>query len=380
MNSNYFLLRGFILIISGSLTLLACNQENQEISPSKDNYKVISPVLVDTHYYKEYAADLQAVQYVEVRSHIRGMIEKIHVDEGAFVQAGQLLFTIDNRILKQEIEKMQAQLGMAEAELKQAQIEVNSTKTLVDKKIISEVELQLKRSKVTIAEARIKEVKADLALAQVNLGYSEIRAPFAGTINRIPNKKGSLVNEGVMLTTLSSTNDVFAYFKVAEAEYLRYQKRKQAGKFDEVELILADNTPYELTGRIEITEAEFDASSGNIAFRARFKNPKGLLKNGSNGKVRIKENVSNAVIIPQRSTFEIQDKVFVFVADKQGKLSQREVIIAERLPHAYLIKEGINTDEKIILEGVASLKNGDDVITDTLSSEEALKEINPIEQ
>lgn len=380
MNKNYHLIRVWALIFSGISGIVACSQQTPTENQNKDNYKVISPVLVDTHYYKEYAADLQAVQYVEVRSHIRGMIEKIHVDEGAFVQAGQLLFTIDNRILKQEIEKLQAQLGMAEAELKQAQIEVNSTKTLVDKKIISEVELQLKRSKVTIAEARIKEVKADLALAQVNLGYSEIRAPFAGTINRIPNKKGSLVDEGVMLTTLSSTNDVFAYFKVAEAEYLRYQKRKQAGQYDEVELILADNTPYELTGRIEITEAEFDASSGNIAFRARFKNPKGLLKNGSNGKVRIKETVNNAMIIPQRSTFEIQDKVFVFVADKQGKLSQREVVIAERLPHAFLIKEGVKAEEKIILEGVASLKDGDDVITDSLSTEEALKEINPIEQ
>jgi len=335
---------------------------------------------MDTHYYKEYAADLEAVQYVEVRSHIRGFIEKIHVDEGSFVQAGQLLFTIDNRILKQEIEKLQAQLGMAEAELKQAQIEVNSTKSLVDKKIISEVELELKRSKATIAEAKIKEVEADLALAQVNLGYSEIRAPFAGTINRIPNKKGSLVDEGVMLTTLSSTNDVFAYFKVAEAEYLRYQKRKQAGQSDEVELILADNTPYELTGRIEITEAEFDASSANIAFRARFKNPKGFLKNGSNGKIRIKENVSNAVIIPQRSTFEIQDKVFVFVADKKGKLLQREVVIAERLPHAFLVKEGLNIDEKFILEGVASLKNGDYVKIDPLTAEETLKQINPTEQ
>lgn len=374
--SRWLLLFGII----STAVFYACGNKPTAEYTTSTTYKVISPVQMDTHYYKEYAADLEAVQYVEVRSHIRGFIEKIHVDEGSFVQAGQLLFTIDNRILKQEIEKLQAQLGMAEAELKQAQIEVNSTKSLVDKKIISEVELELKRSKATIAEAKIKEVEADLALAQVNLGYSEIRAPFAGTINRIPNKKGSLVDEGVMLTTLSSTNDVFAYFKVAEAEYLRYQKRKQAGQSDEVELILADNTPYELTGRIEITEAEFDASSANIAFRARFKNPKGFLKNGSNGKIRIKENVSNAVIIPQRSTFEIQDKVFVFVADKKGKLLQREVVIAERLPHAFLVKEGLNIDEKFILEGVASLKNGDYVKIDPLTAEETLKQINPTEQ
>jgi membrane fusion protein (multidrug efflux system) len=380
MNKNYYFIKVWTLLLSGISGLIACSQEDLKDNTSKENYKVISPVLIDTHYYKEYATDLASVQYVEVRSHIRGLIEKIHVDEGSYVNAGQLLFTIDNRILKQEIEKLQAQLGMAEAELKQAQIEVNSTKPLVDKKIISTVELELKRSKVTIAEARIKEVRADLALAQVNLGYSEIRAPFSGTINRIPNKKGSLVEEGVMLTTLSSSGDVFAYFKVTEAEYLRYQKRKQAGVSDEVELIMADNTPYESTGRIEITETEFDQSTGNIAFRARFKNPKSLLKNGSKGKIRIKESVNNAVIIPQRSTFEIQDKVYVFVADQKGKLTQREIVIAERLPHAYLIKDGISTEEKIILEGVASLKNGDDVITDTLSTDETLKEINPIEQ
>jgi membrane fusion protein (multidrug efflux system) len=372
-HSIYWL--SFIFILS--IFSQACKNEEAINTTSKERYKVITPVKVDTHYFKEYAAELQAVQYVEIRSHIRGFIENIHVDEGAFVQAGQVLFTIDNRILKQEMEKLQAQLGMAEAEFKQAQIEVNSTKLLVDKKIISEVELELKKSRVTITEAKIKEVKADLALAQVNLGYSEIRAPFSGTINRIPNKKGSLVDEGVMLTTLSSTNDVFAYFKVAESEYLRFQKRKQIGQIDEVELILADNTPYELRGRIEITETEFDQSSGNIAFRARFSNPKGLLKNGSNGKIRIKETVKDAVLIPQRSTFEIQDRIYVFVADNKGKLTQREISVAQRLPHAYLIKDGINTEDKIILEGVASLKNGDDVETNVLETEEVLKEINP---
>ena len=380
MNSYYHFCRVWALGIISLAGIYSCTNNPSTKNSTKEIYKVISPVKIDTHYYNEYAADLHAVQYVEIRSHIRGFIEKIHVDEGASVTAGQLLFTIDNRILKQEIEKLQAQLGMAEAELKQAQIEVNSTKPLVDKKIISEVELELKRSKVTIAEAKIKEVKADLALAKVNLDYSEIRAPFSGTINRIPNKKGSLVDEGVMLTTLSSTNDVFAYFKVSEAEYLHFQKRKQAGNYDEVELILADNSKYELTGRIETTETEFDQASGNIAFRARFNNPKGLLKNGSNGKVRIKENVSNALIIPQRSTFEIQDKIFVFVADKKGKVTQREVVIAERLPHAYLIKEGISTEEKIILEGVASLKNGDDVQINTLTADETLKQINPTEK
>ena len=380
MNSYYHFCRVWALGIISLAGIYSCTNNASTKNSTKEIYKVISPVKIDTHYYNEYAADLHAVQYVEIRSHIRGFIEKIHVDEGASVTAGQLLFTIDNRILKQEIEKLQAQLGMAEAELKQAQIEVNSTKPLVDKKIISEVELELKRSKVTIAEAKIKEVKADLALAKVNLDYSEIRAPFSGTINRIPNKKGSLVDEGVILTTLSSTNDVFAYFKVSEAEYLYFQKRKQAGNYDEVELILADNSKYELTGRIETTETEFDQASGNIAFRARFNNPKGLLKNGSNGKVRIKENVSNALIIPQRSTFEIQDKIFVFVADKKGKVTQREVVIAERLPHAYLIKEGISTEEKIILEGVASLKNGDDVQINTLTADETLKQINPTEK
>lgn len=366
--------------IASFALLQSCTRQSAIENSSKETYKVISPVKLDTHYFKEYATELQAVQYVEIRSHIRGFIEKIHVDEGSFVSTGQVLFTIDNRILKQQIEKLQAQLVMAEAELKQAQIEVNSTRSLVEKQIISEIELELKKSRVNMAQAKIKEVKADLALAQVNLGYSEIRAPFSGTINRIPNKKGSLVEEGVMLTTLSSTNDVFAYFKVSEAEYLRFQKIKKSGQSGEVELVLADNTLYDLKGQIEITESEFDQTSGNIAFRARFKNPKGILKNGSNGKIRIKENVNNAVIIPQRSTFEIQDKIFVFVADKKGKLVQREILIAERLPHAFLIKDGISTEEKIILEGVALLKNGDDVKIDSLSEEETLKQINPTEQ
>lgn len=380
MNYTYYSSKAWLLGIISIAGIIACNNQPSIETTNKETYKVISPVKIDTHYYKEYATEIQAVKYVEVRSHIRGFIENIYVDEGTRVSAGQLLFAIDNRILKQEIEKLQAHLGMADAELKQSQIEVNSTKLLVDNKIISEVELELKRSKVIIGESKIKEIKADLALAQVNLGYSEIRAPFSGTINRIPNKKGSLVDEGIMLTTLSYTHDVFAYFKVSEAEYLRYQKKKSSGKSDEVELILADNTPYDIKGRVEITESEFDATSGSIAFRARFSNPKGLLKNGSNGKIRIKEFVRNVVIIPQRSTFEIQDKLFVFRVNKKGELIQHEIEIAERLPHAYLIKKGLIPGDKIILEGVVSLKNGDDVKIDVLSEEETLKQINPTKQ
>lgn len=327
----------------------------------EDIYPVVEPIQQDTEYEKEYVAEIAAKQNVEIRTHIKGFIESIHVDEGKPVQKGQLLVRLSNQIFLQQFERAKAQKKSIQGELKSAQIELLSTKNLFEKGIVSKPEFDMVSTKVEILKAKTEEAEAQEAEAKLHLSYAEIRAPFAGIINRIPYKVGSLVEEGVLLTTLSSTGDVYAYFNVSEADYLEYFTNKDKIEYQTVRLTLANNIPYESPGIIETLESEFDASTGNIAFRARFPNPTRILRHGSNGKVALKKELKNALLIPQRSTFEIQDKVYVFVVKSDSTVEQRNIVPLMRYQDFFAVGSGIKPNERIIFEGVQNLRSGDKV-------------------
>jgi RND family efflux transporter MFP subunit len=214
--------------------------------------------------------------------------------------------------------------------------------------------------------ARVEEARSEESRANLNLSFTQVRAPFEGVINRIPNKAGSYVEEGAVLTTISSIRDVHAYFNVSEKEYLEYATSRQTDKSAEVALILANGTVYEHPGIIETTESEFDKRTGNIAFRARFPNPDHLLKHGSSGKVQLKRKITGALLIPRKSTFEIQENTYVFVVDSDNTVHQRRITYSARLPQLYVVDSGLDAGERIIYEGVQSIREGDQVIPETL--------------
>ena len=345
-----------ILLVASCLIAIACNTE-KEVNKTIDAYQVISPLVKDTSYKSEYVAEIQSVRYVEVRSKIKGFIEKNYVDEGQAVKKGQLLFTLSYLEFEKELQKANADYKGALADLKASEVEYSNVKRLLEKNIVSKPELDVLEAKVNALKAKVEEAQAHKEQVALHLSYAQIKAPYDGIINRIPHKMGSLVEEGDMLTSISDNHEIFAYFNLSEIDYLNYITSGEK-QMKTVSLKLANGETYPYEGKIEMIESEFDPETGNIAFRARFPNPDAILKHGASGKVVIKKDLKNALIIPQKSTFEIQDKLYVFVVDKDNKLNQRNIIPRMTFTDFYAVQSGLSKDEKIIFEGVENAKDG----------------------
>lgn len=290
------------------LFLLACSTDSKTEQKAEGKFPITNPILIDTTYSKEYVATIQSLQNVELRARIKGYIEAIFVDEGKPVRAGQVLFRINSQGYKQDLVKAQATLKSATSEVKTLELEIKNIKLLVEQNVIAKSDLDITESKLEVLKAKIEEAQSDAASARLQLSLTEIKAPFSGTISRIPNKVGSLIDEGTLLTTISNNQEVFAYFNVSEKEYLDFTAQNEVDKRRNVLLLLANNSQYKDSGVIETIDSEFDKNSGSIAFRAKFPNPEQVLKNGASGKVRLTNEIKNALIIPQKAVFEIQEK------------------------------------------------------------------------
>lgn len=348
-----------MLSVSTALFATSCRKESTTVAP--ETFEVMQPIVQNISYQKEYVAEIQSVRYVEVRSRVKGYVEQVHVDEGQVVQEGQLLFTISSKIFSYELQKAQAAVKNALADLQSAQLELTNTRSLVEKNIVSKAELKMIEAKVDALKASVEEAEAHKEQAALNVSFSKIRAPYKGIINRLAHKLGSLIDEGDMLTSISDNREVFAYFNLSEADYLNYlASNKEEARH--VNLVLANQTRYQHPGNIEIIESEFDRSTGNIAFRARFPNPDKILKHGANGKIIVTEQFANAMLIPQKSTFEIQDKLYAFVMNKDSVIEQRNIVTKMRLPHYFVVESGLKQDETIIYEGVQNAKNGNKIL------------------
>jgi membrane fusion protein (multidrug efflux system) len=337
----------------------ACSSKKEE-KLEEGKYTVTSPLLMDTSFTKDYVAEIQSLQNIEIRAKVKGFIESINVDEGQRVNAGQILFTIRPR-------EYEAELIKAKANVKKADLELQNVKKLAEKNIVSPNELSL-------AVAKLDEAKADENLAELYVGYTKIKAPFEGTIDRLKFKMGSLIDEGTLLTTLSNNKSVYAYFNVSEAEYLDYKSR--AKNKNNATLFLANNMPHKYKGQVETIEAEFDKNTGSIAFRAKFPNPELLLKHGETGKVQLSVDLKNVLVIPQKATFEIQDKFYVFVVDANNIVKTRSITIKQKLSNIYVIESGLSVNDKILLEGIQTVKDDDKIKTEFIATEKAIAQIN----
>jgi len=340
--NRIIMLSGLCAIVSN----ISCTSQ-KEAKEEESAYHVTTPLRIDTTLTKEYVSQVKSVRNIELRAQEKGYLQNIYVDEGQYVKAGQLLFRIMPRLY-------QAELLKAQAEEKAAQIELQNAKTLADKNIVSKAEQSL-------AKAKLEHAQAEVALARLHLSFTEIRAPFSGTIDRLPLKLGSLVDEGELLTSLSDNSQMFAYFNVSEPEYLDYQTNAKTRGSNEVGLLLANNQPLNYKGQIETIESEFNSETGNIAFRARFPNPQRLLKHGETGKVLMTVPVRNALIIPQKATYEIQEKKYVFVVDNKGVVKSRNITVLNELPDLYIIGSGLSDGDRILLEGVQKVKDEDHI-------------------
>lgn len=345
-----------------SAYLLACSANKKlDVKEGERTYPVTRLLTKDTLLYHDYVGDIQAVRNVEIRARVTGFLEKIYVDEGQQVKKGQPLFRLNSEEYKANLARAKANLTSAIAGAKSAELEVDRVKLLVDKKVISKTELEVSKAKLTAAQAKIEEARSAESNAAIRLSYTYIKAPFDGLIDRLPLKVGSLINEGTLLTTVSDTRAVYAYFNVSENEYLAYVKSlmQDTNTSNEVVgLTLSDGSQFPHPGKVETMEGEFERGTGSIAFRARFPNPEKLLKHGSTGKVRLTSDVSNALMVPQKAVFEIQDKNYVFVVDTNNVVQMKSFIPKSRISYFYIVASGLNAEDRVVYEGIQSLREG----------------------
>jgi membrane fusion protein (multidrug efflux system) len=356
----------FAWILPSLLGLASCGTDTQAntAAAAKDappTLPVTQLTARDTVLHHDYVADIQAVRNVEIRARLEGFLEQIYVDEGQAVRKGQPLFRINDTEYKSRLTQAQAELSSAQSAARVAKLEVERVKLLTEKNIISKTELEVAQAKYQAALSQIQQARTAVSNASLYVSYTLVRAPFDGVINRIPLKMGSVIEDGTLLTTVSDINSMYAYFNVSEAEYLQYVKnsgKDSARSTNVAHLLLADGSTYPVKGKVETVESQFQATTGSIAFRARFDNPKKLLRHGASGRVRLSNTVEDAVLVPQKSVFEVQDKNYVYMVDAAGKVKQHPFQPQTRLSDFYVVKTGLKSGDKVVYEGVQELRDG----------------------
>ncbi|MGB1012532.1 MAG: efflux RND transporter periplasmic adaptor subunit [Nannocystaceae bacterium] len=342
------------------MSLSACTEtlgEHAEAHEAQHTIVLTSPVKQDVVTTQKYVCQIHSRRHIELRALERGYLEEIRVEEGQDVKQGQLLFKILPVVYK-------AKLHGDQAELQAADIALRNTKNLFEKDIVSDQELALARAERAKAKAKVE-------LAAAELAFTEIRAPFDGMIDRQYEQQGSLMEEGAMLTTVSDNRVMWVYFNVPEAKYLDYKalpravdpQHPQQLTFPDahIELQLANGQLFDQPAGESVTiESDFDNETGNILFRADFPNPNGLLRHGQTGTLLIRESLKDAIVIPQRATFEILDKQYVYVV-ADGVVQQRIIEVAHELDDIFVVKSGLTASDKIVLEGVRQVHHGEHV-------------------
>ncbi|MDQ1161458.1 membrane fusion protein (multidrug efflux system) [Chryseobacterium sp. SORGH_AS 447] len=326
---------------------VSCQSEKKEKTEAA-TFNVTSPLVKDTLIDKEYVAQIRSINHIELRAQEKGYIQSIYVDEGRSVKKGQLLFKIMPNLYQSDVNR-------AKAEAKYAEIEYQNTKNLSDKNIVAPQEMAM-------AKARYDKAKAELASTDTHLKFTEIRAPFSGIVGKLHVRKGSLVDDGELMTELSDNSKMWVYFNVPEAEYLN-QMTDRKNEPLHVRLKMANGKEFSQQGIVETIESDFDNETGNIAYRATFLNPTGLLRYGETGNVLITSPYPNAVMIPQKATFEELEKKYVYVITKDNKVKAHEIKVAAELPHIYVVASGLKKDDRILLDGLRLVQENQKINT-----------------
>lgn len=358
-----------------ALFLASCADKN---AAAPTNTPATLPVL-DIAYQStttdtEYPVAIQGKTDVEIRPQVSGTLDRIFVDEGAYVTAGQPLFKINDNPYRQQYNNAKASLNAAEAAVINAQLEVEKLTPLVANKVVSDYQLKTAKANLAIAKASVAQSRAVVATAQINLGYTTIKAPVSGYIGRLPKKQGSLISpaDPESLTKLSDIKEVYAYFSLSENDFINFKSQYKGNSVNDklkglapVSLVLSDNTVYAQKGKIDMVDGQFDKTTGAITLRAKFPNANALLRSGNTGKVKISMQHQNAIVVPQEATIEIQDKVYVFLVDKKNAVTRQPVVVSGKSGTDYLIKEGIESGDRIVLKGFENLPDGATIIPDT---------------
>ena len=312
---------------------------------SHDEQKILvtSPKIQDVIITESFVCQIRSQRHIEVRAFEGGYLDKIFINEGQAVKKGDVMFKILPVLYKAKLDAENAKANVAQQKYKY-------TQQLAKDKVVSQNEVSLKKAELDEAQA-----KANFAAAELN--FTDIRAPFDGIVDRLLQREGSLIKEGDILTTLADNSVMWVYFNVPEKYYLHYMAtRKQREKDDKIELVLANGDTFPQPGKIGAIEADFNNENGNIKFRADYPNPDGLLRHGQTGTIKIRRPMKNALVIPQRATFELLDKRYVWVVDENDIAHQTLITVKNELEDIFVIESGLKVTDKIVLEGVREIE------------------------
>jgi membrane fusion protein (multidrug efflux system) len=375
--------QSFLSILAASIVIASCGKKDDKSAqaggaPQVKEYKTLILQPQSATLNTDYPASIQGQENIEIRPRVEGYIEKIYVDEGAVVKTGQPLFKINAPEYEQQVRTASASIKSAQASVSTAKLAVNKVKPLVDKGIISKYELESAQYNYESAMATLAQANAALVNAKVNLGYTTVTSPVNGVVGSIPFRLGSLVgsNTAEPLTTVSSIGNVYAYFAMNEKVLLSFTKSasgplaQKIKQLPAVSLLLSDGTEYTEKGRIETVNGLINTETGTVNIRARFPNPRGIIRSGSSTTVRIPNEIKDGLLIPQSATFELQDKIFAVTVGKDGKTKNVNITVMENTPgNYYVVTSGLNAGDQIVLEGVATLKDGSQIKVQNQSAE-----------
>jgi len=336
-----------MMLVLATLSMTACNMHREEHPHEVHKIVATNPQSQAVTLSQQYVCQIHSQRHIMVRALQVGYLEGIPIKEGQRVKEGDLLFKVRPVLY-------QTKLDAENAEAKLAQLQLQYTKKLCDDKVVS-------KNEVSLREAELAKAQAKAQLAAAELDFATVKAPFEGIVDRLRQQQGSLVQEGEVLTTLSDNSVMWVYFNVPESRYLEFMEDRKNNKEDpQVELVLANGEKFPHLGKIGAIEADFNNTTGNIAFRADFPNDDRVLRHGQTGTVTINRVQENQTVIPQRATFEVLDRRYVYVVDGDHVAHQREISVQNELDDIYVV-DGVGPSDKIVLEGIAQVHDGDKV-------------------
>jgi len=387
---NKLITSAFGIILGIPLLLSSCGN-NKAAGPAADpnqvkDYQVIAiePQVAEMH--SDFPATIEGQQTVEIRPRVDGYIEHIYVEEGAVVRKGQRLFKINGDLFEQQVHSAAANVKIAQANVNSAEMQVNKVRPLVEKDIISKYELQTAQFNLQSMQAALAQARAQLSNAKTNLSYTYVTSPANGVIGSIPYKVGALVSSNIPepLTTVANVSKMYAYFSMNEKQLLDFTRttggstlQAKLAKLPPVELILSDGSSYIQKGVVETASGLINTATGSSNFKATFPNPIGLLRSGSTGIVRIPATINDALLVPQKSTYEIQGKRFVYIVEADSVRSVPIQVNPSAAGQSFVVKEGLKAGDKIVIEGIAGLREGAKIKPVVVKADSVFKSLEP---
>jgi membrane fusion protein (multidrug efflux system) len=355
-------------LIAGSALLASCAEQQAPQQAAAPPALPVEAVRTGTETtYQDYPASIEGVVNVEIRPQVAGMLERILVDEGAAVRKGQPLFQLNDAPFREQLNNALAAQQAAAGSVTSAQVEVDRYAPLVQNKVVSEVQLQTAQAALVVAQANLQRAKAAVSSARINLGYTLIKAPVSGYLGRLQTKPGSLVGptDAQALTQLSDVHEVHTYFALGEDDFSTFRNQyagptlqAKLAHLPPVALVLSDQSTYPTRGKVDMVAGQFDKTTGAVTLRATFANANGLLRSGNTGTIRLALPHPNVLLVPAAATVELQDKVFVYAVGDSNRVSRKAITIQGKSGANYLVSKGVKNGERIVLQGVDHLQEG----------------------